>query len=174
MPLLWPLRLENFSWKFSPFVRIPLSTFFAEDLTIFLPTVKHVPEWFPGAGFKRFAKVAKESIDNFVNLPFQHVKQSFEVREPPLSLPVRVSYQDELQAGTLTTPSIMATCLEELTELRKEGVDEEVIRGVSATVCFGEHHHHCITVGRKITFETTVMLGGEETVSDIQATTSPH
>ena len=38
----------------------------------------------------------------------------------------------------------MATCLEELSELKKEGVDEEVIRGVSATVCLGEHHHHCI------------------------------
>ena len=44
--------------------------------------VKYVPEWFPGVGFKRFAKTAKMHIDNLANLPFQHVKESLEVREP--------------------------------------------------------------------------------------------
>ena len=51
--------------------------------TPFFP-VKYVPEWFPGAGFKKFARVAKENIDKSVNLPFQHVKESFQVREPRL------------------------------------------------------------------------------------------
>ena len=50
----------------------------------YLPTVKYVPAWFPGAGFKKFARIAKENIDNLVNLPFQHVKESFQVREPRL------------------------------------------------------------------------------------------
>jgi len=53
---------------------------------MFPPTVMYVPEWFPGAGFKRFARTAKENLDNSANLPFQHVKQSFEVRESPLLL----------------------------------------------------------------------------------------
>jgi len=43
-------------------------------------TVKYVPEWFPGAGFKTFARIAKENIDRSATLPFQHVKNSFEVR----------------------------------------------------------------------------------------------
>ena len=57
-----------------------------------------------------------------------------------LLLLVRVSYWDELQAGTLTTPSIVAECLEELPELSGGGIDEEAIRGVSGTVYLGEHH----------------------------------
>jgi len=49
-------------------------------LTIFVPTVKYVPEWFPGAGFKTFARNAKKNLDHSVNYPFKHVKESFEVR----------------------------------------------------------------------------------------------
>jgi len=44
-------------------------------LSIFLPIVKYVPGWFPGAGFKAFARNA--------NYPFKHVKESFEVRGDP-------------------------------------------------------------------------------------------
>ena len=46
-----------------------------------LPVVKYVPEWFPGAGFKRFARKAKADLDRLADLPFYHVKESFEVRE---------------------------------------------------------------------------------------------
>jgi len=82
---------------------------------MFISTVKYIPEWFPGAGFKRFARVAKQNIEDSVNFPFQHVKQSFE-------------------ADALTTPSIVATCLEELPELRKNLIDEEAIREVSGAI----------------------------------------
>ena len=58
---------------------------------MFTPTVKYVPEWFPGAGFKRFAKAARANVADSVNLPFQHVKESFEVCEPLLLLLIRVS-----------------------------------------------------------------------------------
>ena len=47
--------------------------------------VKYVPEWFPGAGFKTFARVARKDIDNSITPPFQHVKESFEVRESSLT-----------------------------------------------------------------------------------------
>ena len=43
------------------------------------PTVKYVPEWFPGAGFKKFARTTKGKLEGSVNLPFQHVKESFQV-----------------------------------------------------------------------------------------------
>ena len=49
---------------------------------MFTSTVKHVPEWFPGGGFKTFARVAKKNIADSMELPFQHVKESFEVSEP--------------------------------------------------------------------------------------------
>ena len=47
-----------------------------------LLAVKYVPEWFPGAGFKSFARKAKKGLDRLADLPFYHVKESFEVREP--------------------------------------------------------------------------------------------
>ena len=59
---------------------------FAKDLTGFPSTVKYVPEWFPGAGFKTFARIAKKDIDDSITPPFQYVKETFEVREPPLLL----------------------------------------------------------------------------------------
>ena len=89
--------------------------------------------------------MVKENVDSFVNLPFQYVKQSFEVCELHLLLLVRPPYRGKLQADTLTTPSIVAAYLEELPELSKDGVDEEVIRGVSGTVYLGEHHR-CMTI----------------------------
>ena len=42
------------------------------------------------------------------------------------------------QKGTITTSSIVATCLEELEDFAKDGIDEEAIRSVSATVFLGE------------------------------------
>jgi len=57
-----------------------------------LMTVKYVPEWFPGAGFKTFARVAKEKIERSATLPFQHVKKSLEVRESHVLPLVRVFY----------------------------------------------------------------------------------
>ncbi|KAF9645502.1 cytochrome P450 [Thelephora ganbajun] len=83
-----------------------------------LPILKYVPEWFPGAGFKRFARMAKESLDGSINSPFQHVKESFEV-------------------GAVATPSFLATCLEELPELNNDGVDEETIRDVGGAIYLG-------------------------------------
>ena len=126
----------------SPSVWISVKYLSTKGLTEFASTVKYVPDWFPGAGFKTFARIAKKDIDDSITPPFRYVKKSFEVCEPPLLLLVLVSYWDELQAETLTTPSIVATCLEELPELAKQGVDEEVIRGVCGSVYLGEHHGH--------------------------------
>jgi len=96
----------------------------------------------PGAGFKKFAKIAKKNIDDSITPPFQYVKESFEVREPPSLLLIQVPYWSELQAKTLTTPSIVATCFEELPELATQGVDEEVIRGVNGSVYLGERQSY--------------------------------
>ena len=38
------------------------------------------------------------------------------------------------------TPSIAATCLEELPELRKDGIDEEAIRGITGSMYLGGCH----------------------------------
>jgi hypothetical protein len=56
-----------------------------------------------------------------------------------------VSYWRELQAKTLTASSIVATCLEELPELARQGVDEDVIRGMNGIVYLGENHY-CMAI----------------------------
>ena len=121
---------------------------FQRYLTAPITTVRYLPEWFPGASFNRFARIAKEKFNYSVNLSFQHVKESFEVFGSSLLLLIRASYRNKFQAGTLTTPSIVATCLEELPELAKRGVDEDVIRGMSGTVYLGEYHHRVTTEER--------------------------
>jgi len=57
---------------------------------MFACAVKYVPEWFPGAGFKAFARIARRDIDDSITPPFQCVKESFEVREPPLPPPIQL------------------------------------------------------------------------------------
>ena len=63
----------------------------------------------------------------------------------------------------------MGTCLEELPELIQQGVDEEVIRGVSGVIYLGERQSY----GQGgISFKKLVMcLGGEESVSRTLTTT---
>ncbi|KAG8221648.1 cytochrome P450 [Butyriboletus roseoflavus] len=38
-----------------------------------IPSLKYLPDWFPGAGFKRNAAIWKQKIDEFVNEPFKFV-----------------------------------------------------------------------------------------------------
>jgi hypothetical protein len=38
-------------------------------------TVKYLPEWFPGAGFKKKAKIWRKTVLNMPNAPFQFVKE---------------------------------------------------------------------------------------------------
>ena len=71
--------------------------------------------------------------------PFQYVKETLQVCKPPLPSLVQIPYWSEPQVESPATPSIVATCLEELQEFAKQGVDEEVIRGVAGSVFLGEH-----------------------------------
>jgi len=48
------------------------------------PQVRHVPDWFPGAGFKRFAKVGRELSDAAANGPLDHVKETLKVCRWPI------------------------------------------------------------------------------------------
>jgi hypothetical protein len=41
--------------------------------------VKYVPEWFPGAGFKTFARVARAKFDVAIDGPLDYVKELMKV-----------------------------------------------------------------------------------------------
>ena len=43
------------------------------------PEVKHVPDWFPGAGFKHFAKEGGRLFDLAVDGPLEHGKEDLKV-----------------------------------------------------------------------------------------------
>ena len=43
-------------------------------MEFFFPSVKHLPAWFPGAGFQRKAAVWKEMIVDSVDFPFSLLK----------------------------------------------------------------------------------------------------
>ena len=68
-------------------------------LTVFTLIVKYVPEWFPGAGFKTFARIAKKNIDDSITPPFLYVKESFEARGPPSMPFIHVSYLLDRTSG---------------------------------------------------------------------------
>jgi len=122
------------------------------------PAVKYVPEWFPGAGFKTFARVTKKNLGDSMDHPFQYVKEALQVCEHPLPRLVQVPYWNELQAESPINPSVVATCLEELPELAKQGVTEEVIRDVCGTMFLGEHQPHGTVSYNNITRSSRIQL----------------
>ena len=42
--------------------------------------MRHVPLWFPGAGFKRFAWAARKDLEIAIDGPLDYVKDSLKVR----------------------------------------------------------------------------------------------
>ncbi|KDQ62053.1 hypothetical protein JAAARDRAFT_122537 [Jaapia argillacea MUCL 33604] len=63
------------------------------------PILRHVPSWFPGAGFKRIAAEYKETCTDMANLPFEYVKQQM-ASSAGTALPSFSS--NHLESGKLT------------------------------------------------------------------------
>jgi hypothetical protein len=43
----------------------------------YLPILKYVPSWFPGAGFQKKATVVREATTTMAEKPFRHVQEQF-------------------------------------------------------------------------------------------------
>lgn len=41
------------------------------------PALRHIPSWFPGAGFKRYFQSFSKEVDMTLRLPFEDAKRSF-------------------------------------------------------------------------------------------------
>jgi len=78
------------------------------------PILKYVPDWFPGAGFKQYARVGQALFDMAVDGPLDYVKQC-------------------LKANTGNV-SIAAACFDRVAELADQGFDESTIRAMTATM----------------------------------------
>ncbi|KAF8526656.1 cytochrome P450 [Hysterangium stoloniferum] len=82
------------------------------------PILKYVPEWVPGAGFKRKARIWRTLIMKMVNVPFQAAKDIWE-------------------KGS-TVPSLAASLFEDLNSRTNVPLDEEeIIRNVTGIVHVG-------------------------------------
>ncbi|KAG2034693.1 hypothetical protein BDR03DRAFT_806492, partial [Suillus americanus] len=58
------------------------------------PALKHLPMWFPGASFKRNAKIWKAKMEEFADRPYEFVKTEI-VRSSFLLLAKRVTSQQK-------------------------------------------------------------------------------
>ena len=112
--------------------------------------MRHVPDWFPGAGFKQFAKLARELSDAAVNGPLDHVKESLKV-----GLSIHDTYTLFLGLKNSkvngANASIAASCFDRVEELADQGFDESVIRSMTASTYIGE------TTRRRYTLECSLM-----------------
>jgi hypothetical protein len=97
-------------------------------------TVKNIPDWFPGAGFKQFAKAGRGLFDIAVDGPLDYVKETLKVRLPAAQ--AYTSLSDRKANGS--NVSIAASCFGRVEELAGRGLDEGVIRAVTATMYIGK------------------------------------
>ncbi|EKM54608.1 uncharacterized protein PHACADRAFT_197041 [Phanerochaete carnosa HHB-10118-sp] len=86
-------------------------------LVDFFPALRHIPAWFPGAGFKRFAQRARNTIRKTRTLPMDEIRR-------------------EMAAGT-AQPSFLSMQLEELEREGKMNDEELNLRNVSAAHMYG-------------------------------------
>jgi hypothetical protein len=99
--------------------------------------VKHVPDWFPGAGFKQFAKIGRELFDVAVDGPLDYVKESLKVGPSMPRARISILGLTDGKANG-SNPSVAASCFDRMAELTNQGFDESVIRAVTSTLYIGE------------------------------------
>jgi hypothetical protein len=106
-------------------------------LLIIYPEVKHIPEWFPGAGFKRFAKEGGRLFGMAVVGPLEWVKESLKVSQCGPRGPLD-SWTDVCGKSNGSNASIASSCFDRVAELQNQGFNEDDVRAVTATTYIGE------------------------------------
>uniref|UniRef100_A0A8H7Y6Y8 O-methylsterigmatocystin oxidoreductase n=1 Tax=Psilocybe cubensis TaxID=181762 RepID=A0A8H7Y6Y8_PSICU len=109
-------------------------------LVDFFPAMRYIPDWFPGASWKEFARKGRILADNMVNIPFDMTVK-------------------DINAG-VHEPSLTSLSLE-----RKE--DEDVVKWCSASLLAGKPLQK-LTVGFPIE-STTLVAGADTSVASIHA-----
>ncbi|KAJ7223155.1 cytochrome P450 [Mycena pura] len=94
----------------------------------FLPALKYVPAWVPGAGFKRWAAEAKMSFYDMTRKPFYRCKEEV----TPLPLVLHYISNDALAAGTETVSGTVLSFIAIM--LRHPEVQERAYREIVSVV----------------------------------------
>ncbi|KAF8995024.1 cytochrome P450 [Cyathus striatus] len=84
-----------------------------------IPALKYVPEWMPGAGFKRVAKMWYGLAQEFRNRPFE-------------------KGMDALAAGSSLTQSFLSMCISELPDSKDEQQELEAIKDAASMFYTGK------------------------------------
>ncbi|KAK0194305.1 cytochrome P450 [Armillaria mellea] len=81
-----------------------------------IPALRHLPAWFPGAGFQQKAKEWAETLENMVERPYHFVKSQIAAGNAPLSLISsflegrQLSTEDEFDIKWLAASLYSGTC----------------------------------------------------------------
>ncbi|EGN99391.1 hypothetical protein SERLA73DRAFT_108873 [Serpula lacrymans var. lacrymans S7.3] len=87
-------------------------------LVDFLPFLKYVPEWMPGAGFQTKARIWRQQAREMIEIPFLRTKQLFD--------------------QGMTQPSVMSQLLREQLDSKEGAIDKELIMGAIGVLFVGK------------------------------------
>jgi len=83
-----------------------------------IPILRYLPDWFPGTGFKAFAKGIRDKYQMSVDGPMEYVK-------------------DAMKSGEVYSSSVTSDCLSRLEDHGETSFSEEVVRDVSGIMFAG-------------------------------------
>lgn len=84
------------------------------------PSLRFIPEWFPGAGFKRQAREWRKDMEAMVEVPYAETKNQMVI---PVQLSVFLILNDSQLSGT-APPSFVSTLLEHEDKLTAQEVSD--------------------------------------------------
>ncbi|KAI0330485.1 cytochrome P450 [Cubamyces sp. BRFM 1775] len=122
------------------FVGLRLVTVSAQFLLEHFPFVRHIPAWFPGAGFQRTLARARAPSDYMLDVPFTIAKKT--ARIPQFLTCINASIDrdgllDSLQATDSETTAVVADMMRRSGASGLEAEDEQIARRVTASAVEG-------------------------------------
>jgi len=94
------------------------------------PTVKYVPAWFPGAGFKNKAREWYELRREMTERPYVNAKEKIVSLFLSRLIPRK---HNKMQRSGVYTPSLVSLALEKVDKSEDSELQEEAIKGAAAT-----------------------------------------
>lgn len=114
----------------------------SSDYEKWMPPVRYVPDWFPGASFKRKAKKWHASLNEMADRPFEYVKKQM---VSVIHGRTKLYPLNSIQAAGTALPSFASELLDSGKELSEEELQDIkwsafTVYGAGAdTVCFQMH-----------------------------------
>ena len=97
--------------------------------------VRYIPEWLPGAGFKRHALKARNLINDMIDMPFEFVKRNRVcVHFPPVDIFVTHDKVRFMQLLGTALPSFVSSLLDEQKPGTLDAEVEEDMKAVSGNI----------------------------------------